>query len=67
MQDDWTERLSCAIQCHRCDEKMDSKDPGIFSVYDHQVIPMCMILAYLLTNLKHPGFSLRALIQIYLT
>jgi hypothetical protein len=29
MQDDWTEKLSCAIQCHRCDEKMDPKDPRI--------------------------------------
>jgi len=40
MQDDWTEKLSCAIQCHRCDEKMDSKDPRILSVYDHQAICM---------------------------
>jgi hypothetical protein len=25
MQDDWTEKLSCAISCHRCEEKMDQK------------------------------------------
>ena len=41
MQDDWTEKLSCAISCHRCDEKMDPKDPRILSVYDHQAI--CMV------------------------
>ena len=29
MQDDWTEKLSCAISCHRCEEKMD-QDPGFF-------------------------------------
>ena len=40
MQDDWTEKLSCAIQCHRCDEKIDPKDPRILSVYDHQAICM---------------------------
>jgi hypothetical protein len=32
MQDDWTEKLSCAIQCHRCDEKMDPKDPSFLSM-----------------------------------
>ena len=36
----WTEKLSCAIQCYRCDEKMDPKDPGILSVYDHKAICM---------------------------
>jgi hypothetical protein len=40
MQDDWAEKLSCAIQCHRCNEKMDQKDPRILSVYDHQAICM---------------------------
>ena len=40
MQDDWTEKLSCAISCHRCEEKMDQKDPRILSVYDHEAICM---------------------------
>ncbi len=40
MQEDWVEKLSCAIQCHRCNEKMGQKDPRILSVYDHQAICM---------------------------
>ena len=40
MSDEWVEKLSCAIQCHRCDRKMEQKDERILSVYDHEAICM---------------------------
>ena len=41
MKDDWKEKLSCAISCHRCDSKLDPQELRILSVYHHQ--PICMV------------------------
>ena len=38
MADAWAEKLSCAIQCHRCDRQLAPTDPRILSVYDHEAI-----------------------------
>ena len=38
MQDAWAEKLSCAIQCHRCNRQLAPTDPRILSVYDHEAI-----------------------------
>jgi len=38
MPDAWAEKLSCAIQCHRCDRQLAPTDPRILSVYDHEAI-----------------------------
>jgi len=38
MQDAWAEKLSCAVQCHRCDRQLAPADPRILSVYDHEAI-----------------------------
>ena len=38
MQDAWAEKLSCAIQCQRCDKQLAPTDPRILSVYDHEAI-----------------------------
>ena len=38
MQDAWVEKLSCAIQCQRCDRQLAPTDPRILSVYDHEAI-----------------------------
>ncbi|MGB5746467.1 MAG: hypothetical protein WBM69_05770 [Desulfobacterales bacterium] len=38
MQDAWAEKLSCAVQCHRCDRQLVPTDPRILSVYDHEAI-----------------------------
>ena len=40
MKEGWAEKLSCATQCHRCDQKLDQKDMRILSAVDHQ--PICM-------------------------
>lgn len=36
----WEEKLSCAIVCHRCDAALKPTDQRILSVYDHE--PICM-------------------------
>ena len=41
MPSDWVEKLSCAVNCYRCDRKLDPDDLRILSVYDHQAI--CMV------------------------
>lgn len=38
MPDAWAEKLSCAIQCQRCDRQLAPTDPRILSVYDHEAI-----------------------------
>lgn len=40
MQDVWAEKLSCAINCQRCSQKMSPDKPRILSVYDHEAICM---------------------------
>jgi hypothetical protein len=40
MGDDWAEKLSCATQCRRCNQKLGPKDQRILSVYDHEAICM---------------------------
>jgi len=40
MPDSWEEKLSCAIQCPRCEKKLAPADKRILSVYDHE--PICM-------------------------
>jgi len=40
MQVTWAEKLTCAIQCHRCNQELDPRDQRILSVYDHE--PICM-------------------------
>ncbi|MDX2497539.1 MAG: hypothetical protein QNL11_06510, partial [Desulfobacterales bacterium] len=40
MPDAWAEKLSCAIQCHRCDRQLAPTNPRILSVYDHEAICM---------------------------
>lgn len=36
----WLEELTCTTHCSRCNEKLDSKDLRILSVYDHRAICM---------------------------
>jgi hypothetical protein len=38
MPDAWAEKLSCAIQCNRCDRQLAPTEPRILSVYDHEAI-----------------------------
>ena len=38
MPDAWAEKLTCAIQCHRCERQLAPTDPRILSVYDHEAI-----------------------------
>ena len=38
MPDAWVEKLSCAIECSRCDRQLAPTDPRILSVYDHEAI-----------------------------
>ena len=38
MPDAWAEKLSCAIECQRCDRQLAPTDPRILSVYDHEAI-----------------------------
>jgi hypothetical protein len=40
MADVWTEKLTCATNCHRCKENLNPKDQRILSVYDHEAICM---------------------------
>ena len=40
MPDAWAEKLSCAIQCQRCNQKLAPNDPRILSVIDHEAICM---------------------------
>lgn len=40
MLDTWAEKLTCAIECQRCNRNLSSKDQRILSVYDHE--PICM-------------------------
>ena len=40
MADSWEEKLSCAIQCARCEKKLVPADERILSVYDHE--PICL-------------------------
>jgi len=40
MAESWEDKLSCAIQCPRCDKKLTATDERILSVYDHE--PICM-------------------------
>ena len=40
MADVWTEKLTCATNCQRCERKFNSKDQRILSVYDHEAICM---------------------------
>ena len=40
MKDNWQDRISCAIQCHRCNKGLGPEDQRMLSVYDHQTICM---------------------------
>jgi hypothetical protein len=40
MAESWKEKLSCATACHRCNRKLNPKDPRILSVFDHEAICM---------------------------
>lgn len=40
MKEDWKEKVVCAIQCPRCNRKLEPKDKRILSVYDHEAICM---------------------------
>jgi hypothetical protein len=40
MADEWTEELSCATKCDRCDKHMGAGDQRILSVYNHKAICM---------------------------
>ena len=40
MTDSWKDKLSCATECHRCNQKLGPQDPRILSVFDHE--PICM-------------------------
>ena len=40
MAKQWEKVLSCAIECTRCSQKLDSNSERILSVYDHQ--PICI-------------------------
>ena len=36
----WPEKLSCAVECQRCNRDMTPDEPRILSVYDHEAICM---------------------------
>jgi hypothetical protein len=38
--DEWKEKLSCALTCHRCNANLKPDDQRILSVYDHE--PICL-------------------------
>ena len=38
MTDNWEERISCALQCTRCNKRMAPKDQRYLSIYDHEAI-----------------------------
>jgi hypothetical protein len=38
--DQWQEKLSCAVACHRCRAPLKATHQRILSVYDHE--PICM-------------------------
>ncbi len=40
MKDDWKQRIACAIECQRCNKKLDQKDQRILSAYDDEAICM---------------------------
>ncbi|MGD2271952.1 MAG: hypothetical protein PVI06_16230 [Desulfobacterales bacterium] len=40
MSQEWEKNLVCAIQCSRCEEKLDAETERILSVYDHA--PICL-------------------------
>ena len=40
MSQSWEQKLSCALQCARCERRLDAGDERILSVYDHE--PICM-------------------------
>ncbi len=40
MPDAWADKLSCAIECQRCNRKLAPADPRILSVVDHEAICM---------------------------
>jgi len=40
MTDKWEEKLSCALQCARCNASLRSEEQRILSVYDHE--PICL-------------------------
>ncbi len=40
MADAWADKLSCALECQRCNRKLAPKDPRILSVVDHEAICM---------------------------
>ena len=40
MADAWADKLSCALECQRCNRKLTPKDPRILSVVDHEAICM---------------------------
>ncbi len=40
MPESWEEKLSCALSCNRCRQKLSASDERILSVYDHE--PICM-------------------------
>ncbi len=40
MKQNLEEKISCAIKCERCDEKLSPEDKRILSVYDHKTVCM---------------------------
>ena len=38
--DQWEQKLSCAVACHRCQAPLESDQQRILSVYDHE--PICL-------------------------
>ncbi|MDJ0888691.1 MAG: hypothetical protein QNI89_15395, partial [Desulfobacterales bacterium] len=40
MQEDWKEKLTCAIACSGCQKALSSQDLRILSSYTHE--PICM-------------------------
>ena len=40
MLDGWKERLTCATQCSKCQQRIGPQEPRILSVYDDE--PLCM-------------------------
>ena len=41
MTEKWQEKLSCALECARCNSKLKPDQQRILSVYDHN--PICLI------------------------
>jgi hypothetical protein len=40
MEEVYTEKLTCATQCHHCNQSLRADDQRILSVYDHEAICM---------------------------